>query len=59
MAKPTNSPVLPVMSRACKAKKGKTKNKPNIRAANKPASAKLAWRSVGVKDNDWVSDIKL
>jgi excinuclease ABC subunit A len=47
------------MPTAATANTGNNKNKPNIRAANKPASAKLARRSVGVKDKNWVSDIKL
>jgi hypothetical protein len=59
-AKPTragSSP--PTTPNAATANTGNNKNKPNMRAANKPASAKLARRSIGVKDNDWGSGIKL
>ena len=49
----------PATPRAATAKTGNNKNRPNIREANKPAKAKLARRSSGVKAKDWVADIEL
>ena len=59
MAKPILAGSLPPASpTAATAKTGNSKNKPSMRAANSPARAILARRSVGVSDKEGVWDIK-